>query len=191
MLIKEIESQSQPQDEDMGAEEEVDESEEEEMDVESVGPSDSVEKQKVPKKAKDSTTFIEEDTVKKTGEDGETDAAPSIKRIKKKQKQEYTITSASEQDLTAMFAPPGLILSSDWNTIKDPVMRDFKLDNFGYDKNNTLAIKLTAPPGSTRWSFNITPPDHFESTNILLHFNPRKGKRTELVMNDKQGTWGT
>ena len=111
-------------------------------------------------------------------------------RIKKKQRQSEIITAATKEDLTALFSPTGLLLNSDWNTTKDPVMREFLLENFAYDKNNTLGVKLTVPPGSTRWSFNICPPDHFESTNILLHFNPRKGKRTELVMNDKQGTWG-
>jgi hypothetical protein len=111
-------------------------------------------------------------------------------RIKKKQRQSEIITAATKEELTALFSPPGLLLNSDWNTTKDPVMREFLLENFAYDKNNTLGVKLTVPPGSTRWSFNICPPDHFESTNILLHFNPRKGKRTELVMNDKQGTWG-
>lgn len=111
-------------------------------------------------------------------------------RIKKKQRQSEIITAATKEELTALFSPTGLLLNSDWNTTKDPVMREFLLENFAYDKNNTLGVKLTVPPGSTRWSFNICPPDHFESTNILLHFNPRKGKRTELVMNDKQGTWG-
>lgn len=112
-------------------------------------------------------------------------------RIKKKQRQSDIITKATEQDLSAIFSPPGLLLNSDWNTTKDPVMKEFVLDNFGYDKNNTVAVKITVPPGSTRWSLNICPPNHFESTSILLHFNPRKGKKTELVMNDKQGTWGT
>ena len=112
-------------------------------------------------------------------------------RIKKKQRQSDIITKATEQDLSAIFSPPGLLLNSDWNTTKDPVLKEFVLDNFAYDKNNTLALKITVPPGSTRWSVNICPPNHFESTNILLHFNPRKGKKTELVMNDKQGTWGT
>jgi hypothetical protein len=112
-------------------------------------------------------------------------------RIKKKQRQSDIITKATEQDLSAIFSPPGLLMNSDWNTTKDPVMKEFVLDNFAYDKNNTVALKITVPSGSTRWSLNICPPNHFESTNILLHFNPRKGKKTELVMNDKQGTWGT
>lgn len=111
-------------------------------------------------------------------------------RIKKRQKLSEVITSATEQDLTAPFSPSGLLMDTDWNPMKDAVMKDFELKKFSYDTNNTLAIRLTVPPGSVRWSFNICPPDHFQSTNILLHFNPRKGKRTELVMNDKQGTWG-
>jgi hypothetical protein len=116
---------------------------------------------------------------------------PTSTRIKKKQRQSDIITKATEQDLSAIFSPPGLLMNSDWNTTKDPVMKEFVLDNFAYDKNNTVALKITVPSGSTRWSLNICPPNHFESTNILLHFNPRKGKKTELVMNDKQGTWGT
>lgn len=121
----------------------------------------------------------------------ETTVPSTSTRIKKKQRQSGIITKATEQDLSAIFSPPGLLLNSDWNTAKDPVMKEFVLHNFAYDKNNTVAFKITVPPGSTRWSVNICPPNHFESTNILLHFNPRKGRKTELVMNDKQGTWGT
>ena len=57
-------------------------------------------------------------------------AGVGSKRIKKKQKQDYVVTAASEQDLTAMFSPSGLLLSTDWDTIKDPVMREFKLEGF-------------------------------------------------------------
>ena len=121
--------------------------------------------------------------------DGEAVVGTST-RIKKRQKLSEVITTATEQDLTAPFSPAGLLLDTDWNPMKDPMMKDFELKKFSYDTNNTLGIRLTVPPGSVRWSFNICPPDHFYSTNILLHFNPRKGKRTELVMNDKQGTWG-
>lgn len=201
MLIKEIESQGQNQNDsnfhdvdEIDDNESIDENIEEEI-VESVA------KKKIPKRAQtNSSNSPEEDSFKEIMDNLDEEViADKIeenidntgnKRIKKKQRQADQITAASEQDLTAMFAPPGSLLSSDWNTIKDPIMREFKLDNFGLKKNNTLAIKLTVPPGSTRWSFNITPPNHCDSTNILLHFNPRKGKKTELVMNDKQGTWG-
>lgn len=190
MLIKEIESEGQIENEKhSNAPDEMDENE----------SSDEIVNEKSPtKKSKGiSSDFDKEDLLQETGENlGEEKADEKFlentgnKRIKKKQRQADQITAASEQDLTSMFAPPGSLLNSDWNTIEDPVMREFKLDNFGLKKNNTLAMKLTVPPGSTRWSFNISPPNHCDSTNILLHFNPRKGKKTELVMNDKQGTWG-
>ena len=202
MLIKEIESQSQSQNtiqaEDLDDVED-DESVEDEVDEEKV---DEINIKKAPQKSKNRTDSVEEDSLpdaadgKRHGDDENIETSAEItagvgsKRIKKKQKQDYVVTAASEQDLTAMFSPSGLLLSTDWDTIKDPVMREFKLEGFGYSKNNTIALKLTVPPGSTRWSFNICPPDHVDSTNILLHFNPRKGKKTELVMNDKQGTWG-
>ena len=190
MLIKEIESEGQIENEKhSNAPDEMDENE----------SSDEIVNEKSPtKKSKGiSSDFDKEDLLQETGENLEEEKADEKilentgnKRIKKKQRQADQITAASEQDLTSMFAPPGSLLNSDWNTIEDPVMREFKLDNFGLKKNNTLAMKLTVPPGSTRWSFNISPPNHCDSTNILLHFNPRKGKKTELVMNDKQGTWG-
>ena len=190
MLIKEIESEGQIENEKhSNAPDEMDENESSDEIVNEKSP---------PKKSKGiSSDFDKEDLLQETGENLEEEKADEKilentgnKRIKKKQRQADQITAASEQDLTSMFAPPGSLLNSDWNTIEDPVMREFKLDNFGLKKNNTLAMKLTVPPGSTRWSFNISPPNHCDSTNILLHFNPRKGKKTELVMNDKQGTWG-
>ena len=190
LLIKEIESEGQIENEKhSNAPDEMDENESSDEIVNEKSP---------PKKSKGiSSDFDKEDLLQETGENLEEEKADEKflentgnKRIKKKQRQADQITAASEQDLTSMFAPPGSLLNSDWNTIEDPVMREYKLDNFGLKKNNTLAMKLTVPPGSTRWSFNISPPNHCDSTNILLHFNPRKGKKTELVMNDKQGTWG-
>ena len=190
MLIKEIESQGQIENEKhSNAPDEIDENE----------SSDEIVNEKTPLKKKkvQFPILCNEEALQETIENVEEEKIDEKlqentgnKRIKKKQRQADQITAASEQDLTSMFAPPGSLLSSDWNTIEDPVMREFKLENFGLKKNNTLAMKLTVPPGSTRWSFNISPPNHCDSTNILLHFNPRKGKKTELVINDKQGTWG-
>ena len=190
MLIKEIESQGQIENEKhSNAPDEMDENE----------SSDEIVNEKTPLKKKkvQFPILCNEESLQETIENVEEEKIDEKlqentgnKRIKKKQRQADQITAASEQDLTSMFAPPGSLLSSDWNTIEDPVMREFKLENFGLKKNNTLAMKLTVPPGSTRWSFNISPPNHCDSTNILLHFNPRKGKKTELVINDKQGTWG-
>ena len=190
MLIKEIESQGQIENEKhSNAPDEIDENE----------SSDEIVNEKTPLKKKkvQFPILCNEESLQETIENVEEEKIDEKlqentgnKRIKKKQRQADQITAASEQDLTSMFAPPGSLLSSDWNTIEDPVMREFKLENFGLKKNNTLAMKLTVPPGSTRWSFNISPPNHCDSTNILLHFNPRKGKKTELVINDKQGTWG-
>ena len=68
-------------------------------------------------------------------------------------------------------------------------MKDIMLDNFSFETNQTLGLKLTIPPKSKRWSINISPSDHCDYTNVLLHFNPRyntkKGRGIE--MNDKQG----
>ena len=60
--------------------------------------------------------------------------------------------------------------------------------------NNTVAIQLTAPADSKRFSINIATEsdanDNFES--VLFHFNPRQWDRGgQLVLNNKlNGTWG-
>jgi hypothetical protein len=111
-------------------------------------------------------------------------------KIKKRQRQSEE-SSRVVEDTKNVFSFSGLLSNSDWDPAKDPTNKEYILNNFGYDKNNTLAMKLTLPSGTNRWSFNICPPDHRDSTNILLHFNPRYGNKKELIMNDKQGTWGT
>jgi len=56
---------------------------------------------------------------------------------------------------------------------------------------NTVALKFTAPRDSKRFSFNIAGPGHDDFDSILFHFNPRKQRGGQLVINDKQkGTWG-
>lgn len=113
-------------------------------------------------------------------------------KIKKRQRQsEESSSRVVVEDTKKLYSFSGLVSNSDWDPAKDPTNKEYLLNNFSYDKNNTLAMKLTLPSGTYRWSFNICPPDHCDSTNILLHFNPRYGKKNELIMNDKQGTWGT
>ena len=111
MLIKEIESQSQSQNtiqaEDLDDVED-DESVEDEVDAEKV---DEINIKKAPKKSKNRTDSVDEDSLpdaadgKRHGDDENMDNTAEItagvgsKRIKKKQKQDYVVTAASEQDL--------------------------------------------------------------------------------------------
>jgi hypothetical protein len=56
---------------------------------------------------------------------------------------------------------------------------------------NTVALKFNAPSDSKRFSFNIAGPGHDDFDSILFHFNPRKQRGGQLVINDKQkGVWG-
>jgi hypothetical protein len=93
-----------------------------------------------------------------------------------------------------LFSPPGLLASKDWDPSTNPHTQDHLLDNFSLvdaaHGKQTLALRLTVPPDAKRWSINISPRDHCQFTNVLLHFNPRY-KKKQLEMNDKQGTWGT
>jgi hypothetical protein len=110
-------------------------------------------------------------------------------KIKKRQRQSEE-SSRVVEDTKNVFSFSGLLSNSDWDPAKDPTNKEYILNNFGYNTNNTMAMKLTLPSGTKRWSFNICPINHCDSTNILLHFNPRYGQKKELIMNDKQGTWG-
>jgi hypothetical protein len=56
---------------------------------------------------------------------------------------------------------------------------------------NTVALKFNAPADSKRFSFNIAGPGNDDFDSILFHFNPRKQRGGQLVINDKQkGVWG-
>ena len=92
-----------------------------------------------------------------------------------------------------LFGPLGTLSNKDWDPSTEPIMKDIMLNNFSLDTYQTLGLRLTIPPQSKRWSINISPSDHCDCTNILLHFNPRyntkKGKTLEI--NDKQGTFNT
>jgi hypothetical protein len=79
----------------------------------------------------------------------------------------------------------------DWSPKTEGVTKEYALTDFGFlpGQRQTVAAKLTVPPGSERWSLNLSPPQHSDLTDILLHVNPRY-KKQELLLTDKQGTWG-
>ena len=70
----------------------------------------------------------------------------------------------------------------------------FQLPDFGYDKKQTLRMKLHVPPEAKFWSFDICPEKDRAGSNVFMHFNPRYAKNeqhsNQIVVTDKQGTWG-
>eukprot|EP01036_Dinobryon_divergens_P034168 gene34168-44144_t len=61
----------------------------------------------------------------------------------------------------------------------------------------TLVLQLSVPTNSIGWALNLCPAttsadDDLFLSDVLFHFNPRyEGKKKGLVMNDRQGTWGS
>lgn len=92
------------------------------------------------------------------------------------------------------FSGQGLSVlhAKDWNTRNVDTLLQLSLNNFGLSPgmNSVLAMRLTVPVQSPRWSFNICPTTHQHNQNIFLHFNPRYRKKNEFILNDKPGTWG-
>jgi hypothetical protein len=85
-----------------------------------------------------------------------------------------------------------VLYGQDWRPTHSSKPLELHLDNFGFGANefNMLAIRMTIPPESPRFALNICPLQHLEQQNIYFHFNPRYKRKTELVVNDKPGTWG-
>ena len=120
-------------------------------------------------------------------------------RIKKKQKvdddEDVNIGSRSLKvggsGLDDIFDAEGLLSHFDWSPIDTEYENiSFKLDNFGFSNNQTLALKITINPTKGRWCVNICPDKNRDFTDILLHLNPRYGAKECLILNNMQGTWG-
>jgi hypothetical protein len=71
------------------------------------------------------------------------------------------------------YPAEGLLHRTDWRPQSE---KEFvvELADFGFGKNQTLAVKVTVPEASKRWSFNICPFEHNNFEEILYHFNPRR-----------------
>lgn len=142
-------------------------------------------------------------------------ATDGTSRIRKKQKvdvdEEIMTPSSSALDssitkrsrkienLDDIFTTEGLLTHFDWSpslSNNEPIsfkLNDFKISTSITDENNgnqTIAMKLSVDPTKGRWSVNLSPDEHRDYADIMLHFNPRYGKNETLVMNDLQGTWG-
>ena len=121
------------------------------------------------------------------------------KTIGKKQRVEASAISLNEIDnlpvarrhtIDEVFDAQGTIVYEDWSPKlsgnKDAI---HLLSGMGLAMNQTIAIKMSLNPARGRWSVNICPEDHKMQSDIFLHFNPRF-TNSELILNDKQGTWG-
>ncbi|KAJ1419342.1 hypothetical protein B484DRAFT_453441 [Ochromonadaceae sp. CCMP2298] len=143
------------------------------------------------------------------GSDEEIAAASSAPHIiKKKRKLPEGVEEVEEQAPShpqELFSRGGLLSEERWDARATPVPQSWLLPDFGLPdgdgdeyggvdgdgggKRNTLGLRLTVPNDSLSWSLNLSPPDDWYGNNILLHFNPRYGKKA-VLMTDKQGTWG-
>ena len=104
------------------------------------------------------------------------------------------------------FFPQGLILFTGlWSSLGDKAEdQHFILPNFGLFSvsvtqcNQTLGLQLELPPNAKTWAFSISPcssessniEESLHDSEVLFHFNPRY-QNHQLIMNDKQGNWGT
>ena len=93
-----------------------------------------------------------------------------------------------------VFPVENLLLSRDWNPSSQRLEAgpgpDFVLSDLGPDGNQTLAMKISVPADSTRWAFNVCPPEHDGWKEMVFHFNPRRFKREELLLNSRtEGIW--
>lgn len=98
--------------------------------------------------------------------------------------------SPDDDDPETLFHRDGIVSEQLWSSLDAESNLQFFLDDFSYDRKQTLGLRVVVPKESSSWSFNLGPEDDWHNSNVLLHFNPRfkKGELT-LVMNDKQGTW--
>lgn len=88
-----------------------------------------------------------------------------------------------------LFSQGGTLHDAVWNARLAKDNLQIVLPEFGFAKKQTLAVQLRVPLNSQSWSMNITPADDRFGSDILMHFNPRF-KKSVLILNDKQGTWG-
>ena len=91
----------------------------------------------------------------------------------------------------AVWNPPeGVYSPNDGAFLVD--LEEFDINKSQSSGNNTVAIKFTSPVDSKRFSLNIaekSQSDDFDS--VLFHFNPRKQRGGQLVINNKdEGVWG-
>lgn len=97
--------------------------------------------------------------------------------------------SPDDDDPETLFHRDGIVSELLWNSlVSEESGHQLILDDFSFDRKQTLGLRVVVPKESTSWSFNLCPEDDWHNSNVLLHFNPRY-KKSELVMNDKQGTW--
>ena len=91
----------------------------------------------------------------------------------------------------AIFPSDGLIPIRDWNPSLKKLEsgkdgQSVMLSGFGLETNQTLALKITVPSDSTRYALNLCPPDcPSDWSEILLHMNPRRFKKEELLLNSR------
>jgi hypothetical protein len=103
-----------------------------------------------------------------------------------------------EDDVTqGINANTVYLLHEDWCPKRNPSTRTFALPSFSLQSPassatnvyNTVGVTLTVPPDCTRWVMNICPSETHDNVNVLMHFNPRMPTK-EVLMTDRQGTWG-
>lgn len=127
-------------------------------------------------------------------EDGSGGAAKTISsKIKKKgllleSEVIAAAVSLDDNDPETLFHPDGVVSEQLWSSLSAESDHQLILGDFSFDRKQTLGLRVVVPKESKSWSFNLCPEDDWHNSNVLLHFNPRC-KKSELVMNDKQGTW--
>jgi hypothetical protein len=97
--------------------------------------------------------------------------------------------SPDDDDPETLFHRDGIVSELLWSSLAaEESNHQLILDDFSFDRKQTLGLRVVVPKESNSWSFNLCPEDDWHNSNVLLHFNPRY-RKSELVMNDKQGTW--
>lgn len=97
--------------------------------------------------------------------------------------------SPDDDDPETLFHRDGIVSELLWSSLAaEESNYQLILDDFSFDRKQTLGLRVVVPKESNSWSFNLCPEDDWHNSNVLLHFNPRY-RKSELVMNDKQGTW--
>jgi hypothetical protein len=70
-------------------------------------------------------------------------------------------------------------------------MLDIQLPGFSLKGTNSVVIRGLMPTAAQRFAFNICPLEHEDYSNILVHFNPRRQRGGQIVLNNRDGdTWG-
>ena len=95
-----------------------------------------------------------------------------------------------------VFKPENILMETSWSPFDefqkgaDAAPMELVLENFGFEKYQTLAVILTVPPDSEHYSINITPFEEGNTDDILYHINPRKSKYNNVIFNYRTVTWG-